>query len=196
MDTLFLLCAVFGGVVLLAQSLLGVGEDDFDAGDGHDGYGGDGHDVGGDSHGSTWIFGVLSFRTITIGVTFFGLLGKAVSASGFEDPIPLWTAILGGLGAMYGVYFMMRGLHELNADGTQRINRSVGLEGTVYLPIPANNQGAGKVHLTLQNRSVEYLAMTAGERLPAGSQIVVIGVLGSDKVEVQPAPEIAESTHV
>lgn len=208
MDTFFVFCAIFGATFLLAQFLLGfgggdidhegdVGHADVDGGDhpadepieseGHD------HDAPAEHMSSTWIFGVLTFRTVLIGLTFFGLTGKAASASGFSQP--LLVAIPCGLAAMYGVYFLMRGLYRLQADGTERIDRAVGQEGMVYLTIPANNTGVGKVHVPVQNRIIEYEAMTAGERLPTGARIVVVSVLSSDRVEVEPATEPARNTH-
>lgn len=205
MDTLFILCAIFGGTIFIAQTLLGLagGEGEHDlldhdlaAGEMDAGADVEVDDLSGGRHGSTWFFDVLSFRTIVIGLTFFGLIGKSVSASGFEDPQPLIAAIFGGLGAMYGVYFLMQALSKLNADGTQRIELAVGVEGVVYLAIPAGNAGAGKIHITLQNRLVELEAVTAGERLPTGSQIVVVGVLGPGRVEVEPTTEPARETHV
>jgi hypothetical protein len=99
METLFLFCAIFGGTILVAQFLMGFGGDhehggdgaedspdhagdmhaDADAGDVHaDGHH-DSHQA--EHHGSTWMFGVLTFRTVMIGLTFFGLSGKAASAS-------------------------------------------------------------------------------------------------------------------
>jgi len=197
MDTLFLLCAIFGGVFLIAESFMGFGGgDDADGGDLDGDHAGDADAGSEGSHGSDWIFGVLSLRTILIGLTFFGLVGKTISSARFEPPLPLVGAVAGGLGAMYGVFFLMRGLHRLHAEGNERISRAVGLEGTVYLAIPGQNQGAGKIHLTLQNRLVEYQAMTAGERLPTGSRVVVVGVLGPDKVEVQAVSEIPEGANV
>ncbi len=190
MNTLFLLCALFGGALLLVQSLIG-GDDE--TADGDLDAAADTGDV--DHHGSSWIFGVLSFRTLVIGLTFFGLFGKAALASNFDDPWPLFVAVAGALGAMYGVYFLMQAMHQLNADGTVRLARAVGLEGVVYVPIPAEQKGAGKVHLTLQNRLVECEAITSGGRLPTGSRILVVGVLGPDRVEVEPAPETAGTTH-
>ena len=195
MDTLFLLCAIFGGTVLVAQFFLGFGADfegsDDGAEDAPDAMGADGHDhaAHGDHHNSTWIFGVLTFRTVIIGLTFFGLTGKAAIAAGFADPKPLLIAIVCGLASMYGVYFLMRSLYRLTADGTERIDRSIGEEAMVYLAIPGHNAGVGKVHVTVQNRTIEYEAMTAGERLPTGSRAVVVGVLSSDRVEVEPVVE-------
>jgi len=144
-------------------------------------------------HTSTWLFGVLTFRTILIGLTFFGLTGKAALASGFAQPWPLVIAVGAGLAAMYGVFFLMRGLYRLTADGTERISRAVGEEGMVYLTIPAHNSGVGKIHVVLQNRLIECEAMTAGDKLPTGTPVVVVGVLSTDRVIVESAIETAET---
>ena len=198
METLFLFCAIFGGTVLVAQFFLGFGSEEHgsegpeDAPDAIGGMEGDAQDAAHHDtahHDSTWVFGVLTLRTVLIGVTFFGLTGKAAAASGFDQPRTLVIAVVCGLAAMYGVYFLMRGLYKLTADGTERIDRSVGEEATVYLAIPGRNQGVGKVHVTVQQRSLEYEAMTVGERLPTGTRVVVVGVLGSDRVEVEPIIE-------
>jgi len=206
MDILFLACAIFGGTVLVAQFLLGFGGGHEDGAEGtedapdqvsgvHDA--GDAHGAASDHahHGSTWMFGVLSFRTVMIGLTFFGLTGKAASASGFELHWPLVIAVASGLAAMYGVFFLMRGLYKLTADGTERIGSSVGEEATVYLTIPAHNAGAGKVHVPVQNRLLEYEAMTSGEKLATGTRVVVVGVLGPDRVEVEPLQEPVRNSH-
>ncbi len=219
METFFLLCAIFGGTVLLAQFFLGFGGDHEQGGDGaedspddvaemHDDVG-DADEAGDDAaddadhhhHASahsysTWMFGVLTFRTVMIGLTFFGLTGKAAAASGFGEPRSLVVAVVCALAVMYGVYFLMRGLYRLTADGTERIGRAVGEEGMVYLTIPEQNQGVGKVHVVLQNRTVEYEAMTSGERLHTGTRVVIVNVLGSDRVEVEPVIEPARNTHV
>lgn len=195
MDLLFLLCAIFGVTVLVVQFFLGFGEDELggegsedspDSIGGFEGDAGDSHHAGDVHHDSTWIFGVLTFRTMLIGATFFGLIGKAMLASGFDSGRALGAAVAGGLAAMYGVFFLMRGLYRLTAEGTERIGRSVGEEARVYLTIPGHNQGVGKIHVTVQNRTLEYEAMTAGERIPTGARAVVIGVLSSDRVEVAP----------
>jgi hypothetical protein len=64
----------------------------------------------------------------------------------------------------------------------------VGKAGAVYLRIPANRSGSGKITLNLQNRTMEYQAVTAGEAIPTGANIVVVGVVGPDTVEVELAP--------
>ena len=60
----------------------------------------------------------------------------------------------------------------------------MGTRGTVYLPVPASKSGVGKVHVSLQNRTMEYKAITSQQQLPTGAKIVVVGVcMESDRSE-------------
>jgi hypothetical protein len=210
MDTVFLICAVLGGTVLVCQfamTLMGMGDSHGDFGSGHDfGGGADAHDFGGHDAGhhggtehghadhggkdfSTWLFGVITFRTVVAALTFFGLAGKAALSSGME-PVPTMLIALGsGAAALYVVHFLMQSLHRLRSDGTVQIERSVGEPGTVYLTIPGAGAGLGKIHINLQNRLVELQASTAKDRLPTGAKVVVTRVIGPDTVEVEPLAE-------
>jgi len=136
-------------------------------------------------HGSTWLFGVLSFRTIVAALAFFGLSGLAAHSADASPVTELLVALGGGAAAMFAVYWMMRTLYTLRADGTVRIQRSVGQHGNVYLRIPANRTGSGIIQFNLQNRTMEYLAVTAGPELPTGAKVVVVGVVNPTTLEVQ-----------
>lgn len=174
------------------------------AGDVHDGAGGDGHThVGGAPHagtvahhGSTWLFGVISFRTVVAALAFFGLAGLAAQAAEASAMTTVGVASLAGIGAMYAVYAMMRGMRSLRAEGTVRVHRALGRQATVYLRIPPDNSGVGKIQINLQNRTVEYLAQTSGPAIPTGATVVVTEVLGSDIVQVQPVLESERDNHV
>jgi hypothetical protein len=136
-------------------------------------------------HGSTSWLRVLSLRTIVAALAFFGLAGLAAQSAECTDLTTLLIAAAAGLGAMYAVYAMLRGMRSLAADGTVRIQRAVGLHATVYLRIPGGQEGAGKIQINLQNRTMEYLATTPGDAIPSGATVVVTKILGSDTVEVQ-----------
>jgi hypothetical protein len=190
-------CFLVGSPLLVVQfllSLLGFGHH-HDAGGDHDVHGGDHdthasdhHDAHGAGHDSyvTWFVGLLTLRTIAAALTFFGLAGMRASLS-LEAPVAFAVAVAGGAAAFAIVAWMMKMLNKLKADGTVRIERAVGKNGTVYLTVPAAKAGAGKVTLNLQNRTVEYQAITPAGELPTGAKVVVTAIVSPDTVEVVPA---------
>jgi membrane protein implicated in regulation of membrane protease activity len=98
----------------------------------------------------------------------------------------LAIAIASGFGAMLLVHAVMRMFFKLTEDGTVRISRAVGLEAKVYIPIPADDTGRGKVQLRLQERLLEYPAVTRGRRaLTTGARVRVVAVRGGELLEVR-----------
>jgi membrane protein implicated in regulation of membrane protease activity len=204
MAMLFLTCAVVGGTILVCQfllTLIGFGGEhgfdtshdlahDFSVESGHDAAGGhategDGHDAS-HGHGSSWLFAVISFRTLVAAVTFFGLVGLAAQSFQQTVGVQLLLAVAAGSGAMYGVHWLIRMIGRLGEDGTLRVRTALGQEGTVYIPIAGQRAQAGKIQLRLQNRLVEYEAVTsAADRLPTGTKVRVVGLAGN-VLEVEP----------
>jgi hypothetical protein len=200
MTSVFMFCAIIGGTIFLVQfamTIIGFGGEafDFDMPDDFDPS--EITDVQGDlfDHGSTAMFGIISFRTVVAAVTFFGMVGMAVSSAGHGPIVSLPLALVGGGSAMYGVYRLMRLLYSLKHDGTVRIGRTKGQVGKVYVPIPPKKTGVGKVQLRTSSRIMEYEAMTsATHKLPTGARVVVIGIVGHTTLEVEPIDESTEAT--
>jgi membrane protein implicated in regulation of membrane protease activity len=140
------------------------------------------------------LFGVISFRTLVAAAAFFGVAGKAALSAGYAQSTSLILAGLVGLAAMYGMYWLMRSIANLSSSGNERIGNAVGLQATVYIPIPAARTGAGKVQLSMQNRIVEYQAVTDdAEPLKTGDNVEVVGVAGSDIVSVRRIPAAVQA---
>jgi len=143
---------------------------------------------------SSWLFGVVSFRTLVAAAAFFGVSGRAALSAGYAQSTALILATIVGVCAMYGMYWLMRLIAGLNSSGNERIANAVGRQATVYVRIPAARQGAGKVQLSMQNRIVEYQAVTDdGEPLKSGESVEVVGVAGSDIVEVRRAAQTVQA---
>jgi hypothetical protein len=221
MNTVYLVCAAAGGTLMVCQfllSLLGFGghhdmgdHDVHDVG-GHDVHAGDHeagdhdatHDAHHESHHETqrdsamsWFMGMLTFRTIVAALLFFGLAGLAASESEWDEVPAFLVAVGAGAAALFLVGSMMRSLSKFKAEGTVRMERAIGRNGTVYLPIPGEKTGIGKVMLNLQNRTVECQAVTAQQQaLPTGAPVVVVAVLSSDTVVVAPVPDTGSMNHV
>ncbi len=197
MTTIFMICAVVGGTILAFQFVMmfaGFGDSDFDFGDDlpdsfdaaldTDAFDGD-VDVA-DPHGSTTMFGVLSFKTVVAALTFFGLAGMASQSAGISLPGQLTLAILAGLGALYGVYYLLLSVYRLAQSGNLQITNTIGRTGTVNVSVPADNDGAGKVQIKVQDRLEEFAAVTSvGEKLSSGAKVVVVGVVSGNTLEVE-----------
>jgi N-acetylglutamate synthase/N-acetylornithine aminotransferase len=67
---------------------------------------------------------------------------------------------------------------------------AVGCNGSVYLTIPGQRAGEGKVQLSINNSVREYSAVTDGDTLRTGAQIRVVEVLSPDTVLVEPLESI------
>ena len=218
LDTTFTLAALIGGTVLLFQfvlMLLGFGDDGGDvvAADGGDlSAGGDiaGGEITGDAtwHEAAdadlghpeapWFYEVLSLRTLSAAVTFFGLAGITTWAYGYTPLGSFVLATIAGVAAMYIVYWLFKQVYKLQHTGTENIRNALGATAVVYVPIPGKRAGAGKVTFRLQNRLVEYQAVTEDEnRLATGDKVVVVAIVNSDTVRVaraaSPIPDMASS---
>jgi hypothetical protein len=188
MYSIFLVCVGVGGALLVCQFLLGF------LGLGHHDFGSDhglehGHEHGTHDDANSWYVGILTFRALVAALTFFGLGGLIAYEYSDEPALPLGVAVLSGAAALFVVAWIMKLLMRLRAEGTVRIDRAVGTVGTVYLSVPGNNGGAGKVTVKLQNRTVEYQAVTRQEALITGTPIQVVAVVGPDTVEVVSVPQ-------
>jgi hypothetical protein len=191
MQTFYLICAGGGGALVVCQflaSLLGFSSGESaetdhevhveDHGADHD------HD-----HASNWFLGLLTFRSIAAAVMFFGLGGLTAEYYRASDLGSFLSALIAGLAALYLVAALMKTLYRLRSDGTARIERALGQLGKVYLTIPGNRAGCGKVVLNVQNRTVECAALTAGAEIQTGAVVQVIGVAGPNLLEVSlPVP--------
>jgi hypothetical protein len=178
----YLTCFIIGALALIAQLVLGaVGAD-------HD------HHVGDHGHGG---LDLLSVRTLSAAAGFFGLVGFGMTRAGFGFAVALTSGVVAGLGAAFAMAGMMRGIRKLEVDKSFDISRALGLQGTVYLGIPANRGGAGKVHLTMHDRLVELAAMSSDVAIPSGTAVIVVDTQASDTVIVTPSqPLLRELSNV
>ena len=169
MQTFYLVCAVFGGGILLAQLFLGVaGFDGFGHSDGHHSFDGHGHLAEG--------MHLRSARAIAAGVTFFGLGGLLGLQLGLGSLLSLPVGILVGAIAQTGTAKVLKNLSRFDQDRTLILDRAVGQSGKVYLTVPAEGSGLGKVHVSVQERLIEAPAITRHEAIPTGAAVLVVDV--------------------
>ncbi len=166
----FVACAALGGVILVLQLVLGV-------------VGGDHADHNAHGHLDDGL-DLMSVRSLSAATAFFGVAGAGALTSGWPLILALGVAIVSGLAAMVSVAYLMRMMRSFESDGSEKIESALGQTATVYLRIPGERAGAGKVHVPMQGRTVEFQAVTPGGELPSGSIVVVRDIVGPDTVEV------------
>lgn len=170
-EKVYFLIAVIASVLLVVQIIMllfSFGSDvDFDApSDGDIDIGGDG-DVGDG----------LSLFTIKSLTAFFALGGWCGFVSQTFMPENIWAPILiavaTGTAALFGVAFAMRGIAKMQCSGNIVKSLLVGCTATVYVSVPQNRSGRGKVTLTAQGRYMELDAVTDGDRLPVDTAVEI-----------------------
>jgi hypothetical protein len=197
-NNLYLLCATVGGTVLVVQTILllfGAGGDadsdvhvhvgDMHHGDlGHDA--GLAHEHGTDHHhhGDSFLK-LLSFKTVVAFITFFGLAGLACTRNGIAEIAALFIAVGAGSVALYIVAYLMAAMYRLQSKGNLDLRNAVGGTAKVYLRVPGERSGQGKVLVAVQGRKVECKAVTSGPEIPTGAEVRIVG-LSADTAEVIP----------
>jgi len=89
----------------------------------------------------------------------------------------IFVGILSGATASFLLALAFKQAMRLESVGNVQYVNAIGKKGSVYIKIPANFAGKGKINLTLQERFVEVDAMTNDESdLKPGTSVIVTGL--------------------
>ncbi|MBR5313468.1 MAG: hypothetical protein IKU40_11380 [Clostridia bacterium] len=184
---IFALIAVPSTLVLVVQTILllvGIGGDDLDA---------DGVDITGNGIGDTPGDGgadglaLFSLRGIMAMAAVGGWSGLVMYEAGIDLTVTVVLAAAFGFMALVGIAYLMKLAARLQQDGTLDLGYAIGKVGTVYIPIPAEMKGSGKISLTMQERFIEVDAMTtSGRKLSTGESVRVTATNENGMVVVEP----------
>ena len=132
-------------------------------------------------------FHLFSLRSILAFFVVFGWVGLAMAAQkNISVVITITIAFLAGAAGLYLTAWMFYAIQKLQYSGNVNLKNAVGLQGEVYIPIPAAKNGSGKVNMLLQERWLECDAVTAGEALKTGQLVVVVDMQGGSTLIVEP----------
>ena len=96
----------------------------------------------------------------------------------FENKTILIVISIGvGLAFVAIFFFLIKQILKLSEDNSFKIESTINKTAEVYLTIPANKSGKGKVQISVNGSFHELDAMTLNlEKLPSGSVVKVIAV--------------------
>ena len=147
----------------------------------------DGGDIYNDEGMGLTIFGmrILSVRTI---LAFFAIGSWVIFT--LVEVLPVWAAtllgIVAGVLAAFGVAFMMKSVEKLQSSGNVEIQNAVGKTAEVYLTVLAKRSGTGKVNVFVQERYVEFDAVTDDEEpIKTGAMAKIVATLNQGTLTVE-----------
>lgn len=129
---------------------------------------------------------LYTFRNLINFLLGFGWTAILLKGEIRSVPLLLIVAVAVGCGLVAGVMYLFKWLSSMQQSGNINVFRSaVGCQGKVYIPIPGERTGQGKVQITINNSVREFAAETAGETLKTGTPVTVTEVLNADTLLVE-----------
>ncbi|MAH90564.1 MAG: hypothetical protein CMA11_02210 [Euryarchaeota archaeon] len=174
-EIIFIACAFFGTIFLLLMMLLmlvgdifgGVVDSAFDT------------DISMDSSLAMELF---SIQGISAAIMMFGMTGMfTMESTGME----VLAVIIGGISAVASLFMvknMLKGIKNLQADGTMKHDDAIGKKGHVYSRIRKNSTGEIQVSVDGTLRTVEARSMDKNIHIPTGELIKVVDVIGATMI--------------
>jgi hypothetical protein len=173
--------AIFASIVVVIQmtmSFMGMG--DIDSGDADVDFSTDTDSL--DNAGSMHL---LSIRNIFYFLLGFGWAGVSLWSSIPNAVVLCVVAVLVGCLFVAIFLFLFCQMMKLQSNGAFNINDATGKVCDVYLRIPGQNKGMGKVQISFNGSVQELDARTAGEPIPSGAKVRVVRVIDNKVLEVE-----------
>ncbi len=142
-----------------------------------------GADASYDGHSGMNLYTFRNFVNFFLGFGWTSVLmaGK-ISSTG----LLFFIAAIIGVILVAIVMYLFKWLSTMQQSGTINIYKSaIGCQGTVYLTIPGERQGEGKVQITINNSVREYYAQTDGDTIKTGKPIKVTEVINEHTLLVE-----------
>ena len=185
LEILFMVCAFLGTaffLILMAMMMLGdilggVFDSVFDT------------DM---SIDSDLAFELFSIQGLAAATMMFGYVGMFTLSATDTEVFAVIAGGVAGASSMYGVGLMLKGISNLQADGTMKYEDAIGERGQVYSRIRPNESGEIQVAVDGTLRTLTARAKDKSIHLSTGDFIRVLDVIGSTLI-VEPL-DIEEET--
>jgi hypothetical protein len=175
--------AIFSSIVVIIQMTMSfAGMGDIDSGDADVDFSTDTDSL--DDAGSMHL---LSIRNIFYFLLGFGWAGISLWNTIPDTIVLTAAAVLVGCLFVAVFIFLFRQMMKLQSNGAFNVNDAVGKLCDVYLRIPGQNQGQGKVQISFNGSVQELDARTQGQPLPSGTKVRVLRVIDKKVLEVEKA---------
>jgi len=137
----------------------------------------------GSGHGDGTLFRLFTLQGIVAFLTVFSWSAIGGISAGAPETGSILIGAALGAAAMLAIAKLVKMTSKLAENGTIDLKNGIGERGQVYIIIPANGDGAGKVMLKIQSSLIECSAVTReSAALKTGTPVRVIDVVGDTLV--------------
>ena len=137
-------------------------------------------------------FELFSIQGLAAATMMFGYVGMFTLSATDTEVFAVIAGGVAGAASMYGVGLMLKGIHNLQADGTMKYEDAIGQRGQVYSRIRPNESGEIQVAVDGTLRTLTARSKDKSLFIGTGDFIRVIDVIGSTMI-VEPL-DIEEET--
>ena len=129
---------------------------------------------------------LLTFRNMVNFFLGFGWTSVLLHQKIGSTSLLMIVSIIVGIALVFLVMYIFKWLASMQQSGNINVYKAaVDCQGKVYLTIPGERSGTGKVQITINNSVREYSALTDGPELKTGTDIKVVDVVSSDTLLVE-----------
>lgn len=133
-------------------------------------------DFDGDLEGANAPFQVFAFRNLINFVLGFSWTGISFYTSISNKTILILLAFAVGVLFVYFLFMIIRQVQKSAEDNSFQFANTLHKSAEVYLTIPENKKGKGKILINVNGAFHELDAMTENNRIPSGTVVKVVRI--------------------
>ena len=185
MQQMFWGCALVGSVVFVIQMILTlIGLDGHDVDTGFDV--GDFGDADGDTMDTGGGLSLFSIRSLVNFIVGFGWSGVSFHKLIGNNILLVLVSVAVGCAFVWLFFYIRKQTRKLESNGAFDIRNCEGKTANVYLRIPANGKGKGKVQISVNGSFHEIDALTDGDAIATGQKVRITEVIDGETLRVEP----------
>ncbi|MDR2907516.1 MAG: serine protease [Bacteroidales bacterium] len=166
--------AIIASIIFVIQTVISlVGGDVFDDAD---------FDADGDAGGVSHFFSVRNLVNFLLGAGWGGVCFYHIILS---KVLLMLVAVVIGIVFVLIFFGLIKILLQLQKDNSFHLSETLDQVADVYLSIPENKSGSGKIQISVRGSFHELDAITIGERIATGSKVRVIKIIDNHVVLVE-----------
>ena len=174
----FWFVAIPTSVVFIIQTVM-----TFIGADSSDGTGADFH---GDLGGTDAPFQLFSLRNLINFLLGFSWTGISFYTTISNKPLLIIVSLVVGISFVLLFFIIIKQVLKLAEDNSFNIANTLSKTAEVYLTIPENKKGKGKIMISINGAFHELEAMTENDKIQSGSVVKVVKIENNNILIVEP----------